>query len=104
MIIVREINGDSFEFELTEQEIIAAHLERQTVLDRYLFEGVLACMDDDEISDCYGVSKDEFAALIPQMIEMWKNRREMYDYYREEAEDDAIEQIICDCIEVNVNN
>jgi len=102
MIIMREIDGEPFAIELTEQEIIAAHLERQTTLDQYMFENVLADLSDEEIFDCYGVTKEEFTALLPEMVDMWQYKQEVYDYYRrEDIEHDTIEQIICDCIEAN---
>lgn len=94
MKIQREINGISMEFELTDDELWSAFQEKEQQFDRQDIEDAVCGLEDEDIDDLYGVSREVLESLFDQMAYEKRRNQDRYDMGWEFARDEAIQTVI----------
>ena len=94
MKIFREVGGASMEFELTSVELYDAFCEQEHLYDRADIEAVFNEIDDDEILDGYGFTRDEIKEFFEDMAHRKRHYMDKYALSSESAVDEAINRVI----------
>lgn len=94
MKIKRTIDGQEHEFELTERELSDAYYEQEHNYDKEDIVNEVESLDVGEIYEFYGVTREQFSSLVPQMA--YEKRRLMDKYGRswDTAVGEAIRNVI----------
>ena len=90
MTIKREINSQTIEIELTSQELYEAYLEKENEFDRQDIEDVFNSLDDDELEDMYGLTREQITEKIPELAHEMRRNINKYDMSWQAARDVAI--------------
>lgn len=96
MTITRTVDGNELTFELTDHELCTAFFEQQRQFDEEDILWGIDGMDDEEIEDIYGVTRQQFMNALPDMAcryrkyldndDSWSDTRgyAIYDAIRDE--------------------
>lgn len=93
MKINRNVNGVKMEFELTDDELCNAYIEQQHIFDIMDCENMIVCLNDDEIIDCYGVTREQYLSLLDEMADVLRKNIDKYEMSWDYARDDAIRTV-----------
>lgn len=94
MKIKREVNGVPMEFELTDDELWSAFQEKERQFDRQDIEDAVCGLEDEDIDDLYGVSREVLESLFDQMAYEKRRNQDKYDMSWEFARDEAIRTVV----------
>lgn len=94
MKIKREINGVPMEFELTDDELWSAFQEKEWQCDRQDIEDAVYDLEDEDVNNLYGVSREVLESLFNQMAYEKRRNQDKYDMDWELARDEAIRTVI----------
>lgn len=94
MKISREIDGKTYEFELTRDEIYRAFNEQEHIYDVADIEDVVFYMEEEEVLVEYGVSKESFLAMKDEMAYEKRRNMDKYDMSWDYARDEAISSVL----------
>ena len=85
MKIAREINGNTVEIELTEDELYDAYNEQKTLFDKEDVREELVSGRMDTLMDDYGLTMGEADALVDEMVYRVQRNISKYGMTREAA-------------------
>lgn len=94
--ILRNMNGEDVEFELTRGELYSAYEEQQHIFDKADVEDIIDQMDDDTIMANYGVSMAAAEDLVDEIAYRMRRYIDKYDMSWESARDEAIKDVIAE--------
>lgn len=95
MTIKRIVNGTEMEFELTQQEMFNAYEERQHYYDVQDVDFYLGSMEDEELMENYGLTREEVKAKYDEIAYTMReyidrSNDDSWCYARDYAIDDVI--------------
>lgn len=95
MKIKREINGETIEIELTEDELYNAYNEQKLLFDKEDVEQQLAdCYSDADLMEDYGLTRNEAEALTDDMTYRYRHIINKYGAQREYALCTAVGEVL----------
>ncbi len=94
MKIKREVNGVPMEFELTDDELWSAFQEKERQFDRQDIEDAICDLEDEDVDDLYGVSREVLESLFDQMASKKRRYQDEYGMTWTEARDEAIRDVV----------
>ena len=96
MTIKRFIDGREIEIELSSREMADAYFAVRHENYREDCEDIIDWASDEEVEECYGVSREQFELLLDDMAERMQKYMDDYGNGWAEARDEAIADTIRD--------
>lgn len=96
MTIKRTVDGKEMEFELTAREMRDAFEEQEHIWDVNSVESYVCSFDDEYYIEIWGITKEQFAALIPDIAYRLRRYVNKYDLSEEYALDEALHDVIAE--------
>ena len=96
--IKREVSGVEYEFELTRDEMWKAYAETQRELNKEDILSTIAKLSDEEVKGIYGVSRQIFESLAPEMAELYEDYQTRH-WPNNYEKDTAIDEVIAEYLE-----
>ena len=94
MKIKREINGEQYDIELTEEELYNAYREQEFLFDKQDVLNMIDGLSDDEIHDILYVDRATFEKYTEDMACEMRRNIDKYDMSWDAARDEAARYVL----------